>query len=298
MANNYEDRRMQQAPSATKKELPAHIQAQLASAGRETDTAGQTWQGRNLGEGTSHVHQFSGDDGATDPHVQQAFDAFVRGDIAEEQVVDALRSARIFAPVVAEVSHAVIGEDGLVSDKEADMALVSMQAPDGRKALPLFTAATSLTAWHDAARPVAAEMRKTSLSAVEDENQLLVINPGAELTFVVRRPAVWAIAKDEAWIPSYKNPAVLEGLKQLVAPIAAVVDVRIASGQGVATVTSSGQRVAGGGSGPELNITLVLVPGLTQSQLNDAVQSFQQLLASDRFLSENIDSVQLSLAAV
>lgn len=297
MTNNYEDRRTHRTPATDKKEFPAHIQAQLASAGRETDTAGQAWKGRNLGEGTSHVHQFSGDDGATDAPVQQAFDAFVRGEIAEEQVVDALRTARIFAPVVAEVSHAVIGEDGLVSDKEADMALVSMQAPDGRKALPLFTAATSLTDWHDAARPVAADMRKTSLSAVEDENQLLVINPGAELTFVVRRPAVWAIAKDEAWIPSYKNPAVLEGLKNLVAPIAAVVDVRIASGQGVATVTRSGQRLAGGGSGPELNITLVLVPGLTQSQLNDAVQSFQQLLASDRFLSESIDSVQLSLAA-
>ena len=45
--------------------LPAHIAAQLRSAGGAEDTGGQAWEGRNLGEGTSHTHLFPDDDGAS-----------------------------------------------------------------------------------------------------------------------------------------------------------------------------------------------------------------------------------------
>lgn len=281
----------------TKRELPAHIAAQLASAGRETDTGGQPWEGRNLGEGTSHTHQFPGDNGLTDPALQKVLDSFAAGEVDESAVVDALREVRIFAPVVAQLSQAEITEQGLVSDKESDMALVSIQAPDGRKALPVFTHVDALTAWHDLARPVAADMRKTALSAVEDENQLIVVNPGQDLTFVLRRPAFWAIAKGEEWVPSYRNPQVVEELQDLVAPIPAIVGVALEPGQGVYSRTADGTVLAGGGHGPELKIVLKLIPGLTQEQLNRAVQTFQQGLALNRYLSEAIDSVQIALAA-
>ncbi len=285
------------AQNKVQRSLPAHIQAQLASAGRDTDTGGQLWEGRNLGEGTSHTHLFPNDDGTTQPQVQQAFADFIAGRITEAQVVDALRDSRVFAPVVAKVSHSVITEQGLVADKEADMALVSIQAPDGRKALPLFTDAGYLTQWHEQARPVAAEMRKAALSAVEDDNQLLVINPGQDLTFVVRRPALWALAKAEPWTPSYQDPRVLTLVGELVSTLPEVVDVHIQPGQGVATTLGSGQQLDGGGAGPELKIVLVLVPGMNQEQLHQTIGVFQQRLAAQRELSELIDSVQLSLAS-
>lgn len=280
-----------------KRDLPAHIAAQLASAGQKTDTGGQPWEGRNLAEGTSHTHQYPGDQGTTDPALQQVFDAFVAGEVDEAAVVDALRNVRIFAPVVAQLSQAEITEAGLVSDKESDMALVSIQAPDGRKALPIFTAVDALTGWHDLARPVAADMRKTALSAVEDENQLIVINPGQNLTFVLRRPAFWAIAKGQEWVPSYRNPQVAQALQDLAAPIPSVTAVEAAPGQGVYSRTADGTVLAGGGHGPELQITLRLAPGLKQDQLNHTVQTFQQGLAINPVISELVDSVQISLAA-
>lgn len=283
--------------SGKKRELPAHIAAQLASAGQRTDTGGQPWEGRNLGEGTSHTHQFPGDTGTTDPALQKTLDAFAAGEVDEVAVVDALREVRIFAPVVAQLSQAEITEHGLVSDKESDMALVSIQAPDGRKALPIFTAVDALTSWHELARPVAADMRKTALSAVEDENQLIVLNPGQPLTFVLRRPAFWAIAKGQPWVPSYRNPAVAEALRDIAAPIRALVAVEAAPGQGIYSRTASGALLAGGGHGPELKITLKLVAGLTQDQLNHTVQTFQQGLALNPVISEQVDSVQLALAA-
>lgn len=280
-----------------KRDLPAHIAAQLASAGQKTDTGGQPWEGRNLAEGTSHTHQYPGDQGTTDPALQQVFDAFVAGEVDEAAVVDALRNVRIFAPVVAQLSQAEITEAGLVSDKESDMALVSIQAPDGRKALPIFTAVDALTGWHDLARPVAADMRKTALSAVEDENQLIVINPGQNLTFVLRRPAFWAIAKGQEWVPSYRNQQVAQALQDIAAPIPSVTAVEAAPGQGVYSRTADGTVLAGGGHGPELQITLRLAPGLKQDQLNHTVQTFQQGLAINPVISELVDSVQISLAA-
>lgn len=284
-------------PGAPRRELPAHIAAQLASAGRETDTGGQPWAGRNLGEGTSHTHLYPGDDGKTPAALEEALDAFAAGQVDEVAVVDALRSVRIFAPIVAQLSQAEITAQGLVSDKESDMALVSIQAPDGRKALPVFSQVDALTHWHELARPVAADIRKTALSAVEDGNQLLVLNPGQPLTFVVRRPALWAIAKGEEWVPSYRNPQVAQALEEIVAPLATVVGVSADAGQGIYSQGPGGKLLLGGGPGPELKITLTLRSGLTQQQVDQTLASFQQGLAINRVISEQVDSVQLALAS-
>lgn len=280
-----------------KRQLPSHIAAQLASAGRETDTGGQPWAGRNLGEGTSHTHQFPDDTGDADAHLEQVLQAFGSGVAGEAEVVSALKGTRVFAAVVAQLSQAHITEDGLVSDKESDMALVSIQAPDGRKALPVFTTTVGLTRWHEQARPVAADIRKTALSAVEDENQMLVFNPGADVTFVVRRPALWALAKDEVWVPSYADAQVAQELSALAADIPSILQVRASRGDGVNTAHRNGTVLDGGGLGPELKITLVLAPGLDREGLNTVVGAYQQKLASSQVVSEKVDSVQMALAS-
>ena len=169
MPHNPQEQRNLSEPqkrAATQRALPEHIAAQLRSAGRQTDTGGQPWKGRNLGEGTSQTHQYYGDDGLTNPDLARVLTSFEADEVDEAAVVEALSEVRIFAPIVAQLSQAHITHDGLVSDKEADMALVSLQAPDGRKALPVFTSVDALTQWHPQARQVAASMRKTALSAV------------------------------------------------------------------------------------------------------------------------------------
>lgn len=286
-----------EVPQQKQRDLPAHIAAQLRSAGRPTDTGGQPWKGRNLGEGTSQTHQYYGDDGLTDPAVERALAAFTAGNADEVAVVDALRNARVFAPVVAQLSQAHISAEGLVSDKESDMALVSLQAPDGRKALPVFTCVDYLTRWHRQARPVAASMRKTALSAVEDNNQLVVVNPGQEPTFVMRRPAVWALAQNQPWVPSYRSGEVLAELKHLAEPIGQIIDVHTGAGAGVGSRTGDGRILIGGGSGPELEITLELVPGMNQSQLDETLAIFQRALAASIVISQSVDSVQLKLTS-
>ena len=280
------------------RELPAHIQAQLRSAGRETDTGGQPWKGRNLGEGTSHTHAYPQDDGLTPAPVAEALEAFARAEIPEESVLEALRGTRLFAPVLAELSQAHVTEDGLVSDKESEMALVSISAPDGRRALPVFTSVDALTSWHPQARPVAAEARRTALAAVEDGNQLLVLNPGTDLVFVLRRPGVWALAKGEPWLPSYSDPQVLAALQRAAAGIPQARGAQMAPGAGVAARDAEGRLLPGGGPGPELSVELLLVPGLDRAGLDAASETFRATVAADPLLAERIDSLEIRVRPV
>ena len=55
MPHNPQEQRNLSEPqkrAAARRALPEHIAAQLRSAGRQTDTGGQPWKGRNLGEGS------------------------------------------------------------------------------------------------------------------------------------------------------------------------------------------------------------------------------------------------------
>jgi hypothetical protein len=279
----------------TERKLPAHIAAQLAGAGGTEDTGGQAWAGRNLGEGTSHTHLFPGDDGAAAPAVLQALAELRAGEGDEAAVVAALAGTRVFVPVVAEVSASTITDAGLVADKEADMALVSLRSADGRQVLPVFTSTAALSAWHATARPVATDVRRAAVAAVKDGTQLLVLDPGSALPFVVRRPALWALAQGRSWLPSYRSPEVAEAVARSAAGLPGVAAARTAPGEGVASWAADGTVVPGGGTGPELAVVLELVPGLDRARLDDVVARFQARLSTEPALAEAVDSMQLRL---
>ncbi|SCD76500.1 SseB protein N-terminal domain-containing protein, partial [Streptomyces sp. DvalAA-14] len=68
-------------------------------------------------------------------------------------MVAALHGARLLVPVVALLGEAETGPDGLRREKTSDMAVPTIQAPDGRRALPAFTSTASLARWRPDARP-------------------------------------------------------------------------------------------------------------------------------------------------
>lgn len=275
--------------------LPAHIAAQLRSAGGAEDTGGQAWEGRNLGEGTSHTHLFPDDDGASAPAIASALAAWRGGHATEAAVVAALPGIRVFVPIVAEVSHSQITEHGLVSDKEADMALVSVRTADGRKALPVFTAVGELSAWNSEARPVAVDIRKAALSAVQDGSDLLVVNPAADPAFVVRRPAMWCVAKDTPWTPSYADLTVDDAVLRAALGMENIVSARTEPGPGINGRRSDGAVLDGGATGPELVIVVQLTPGLTQEMVQATIDRYQQKLVTEPVMAENVDSLGLRL---
>ncbi|RKQ33325.1 SseB family protein [Kocuria tytonis] len=282
-------------PDDAARPLPPHIAAQLRSAGGATDTGGQAWEGRNLGEGTSHTHQFPDDPGTADPAVAAALGRWRAGETGEQQVVAALAGIRVFVPVVAQVSKSHVTADGLVSDKEADMALVSLRASDGRQALPVFTSTEALSTWNGQARPVAADIRRAALSAVQDGSSLLVVDPGSDPAFVVRRPALWAVAQDRAWTPSYRDFTVDDAVTRAALRIPGIVSALAGPGRGVDSLRGDGTRLHGGGEGPELTVSLQLDRALTEAQVHTTVERFQKALGAQEVVAQSVDSVQLRL---
>ena len=291
---------MPQEPQPGHRALPGHIAAALAGAGGATDSAGQPWAGRSLSGDGASVHNFEDDDGAADAGYLAAVAALAAGTGDEAGVVAALATARVFVPIVASLAEegdAVAGAHGteLHGDKQADMALVTLKAPDGRTALPVFTSAENLCAWHPEARPVAVYAARAALSAVAEHAELLVLDPGSAATFVVRRPAVWALAKQHGWIPSYRDQAVADAVAASATGIPALRRVELRPGGGVASAQADGTQLPGGGAGPELRVVLYLEDGLSAAEVQSLVAGLNEDWARNEAFAERVDSIEIKL---
>lgn len=248
------------------------------------DSAGVPWSGRTLTDSP-----FAGDDGSVDPRLGAALAARGAGGAGltgragraggdgDAEVVRALATARLLVPVVAVVAETETApESGLAVDQAADMALVMVAAPDGRTALPVFSALQALTAWRPDARPVPVEAARAALSALSEGCQLLVLDPGGPHPFVVPRPAVVALAQGRAWVPSYGDPDV-----QAAVTAAATADPAVRA--------ADVER----GRGAELRVVLHVVPGLDRAALDRLVAGVGQRLAADAVVAERVDGVEL-----
>lgn len=257
-----------------------------AESGEPADSAGVPWAGRSF-EPNPHA----GDDGSADPALLAALRAFGAGEGDEASVVDAYRTARLLIPLIAEKGpvgeHAephAIGPHGLEIDKTQELSIVTVAAPDGRRVLPVFTSVAALAAWDASARPVPADGMRTALAAADDDTDLIVIDPGSATEFVLRRPAVWAIAQRQPWEPSYASPAVYAGLQESIGGELAVLDLAVASGDPTGRLR-----------GPELVVTLELMPGLDQSELDAVMQRLAKRWAADDRIAVLVDSLTVKL---
>ncbi|GAB3031236.1 SseB family protein [Parafrigoribacterium mesophilum] len=245
-----------------------------------TDSAGQPWAGRSFAHVTA-----SDDDGTAPQEYLAVLDRFHAGDAGADEVVRVLARCRLFVPLVAKLAEATTS-NGLASDKRAEMSIVTVAGPDGRNVLPAFTSVAALQRWNPRARPVAQTMRLIALAAADDGTDLVVIDPTSPTEFAVRRPAVWALAQDLPWTPSYGDPEVLAEFVQAAGPEPSVDAVQVAAGDPDARLT-----------GPELALVLQLDDGLGPDELTAVVGRMQQRWASSTVLAERVDSLEIRLVA-
>lgn len=281
--------------SSGSRPLPGHIAAALAGAGGAADSAGQPWSGRSLAGEDARIHNFEDDDGTADSGYLAAVSGLIAGTGDEDDVVQALAHARVFVPIVAQLGEEGQGAAGLQADKQADMALVTLKAPDGRTALPVFSSAESLRAWHQEARPVAVYAARAALSAAAEGAELLVIDPGSDVTIVVRRPAVWALAQQLPWSPSYADAEVADAVAATASDVPQIRRIEVHRGGGVGTLAAGGLQLKGGGAGPELRIVLYLVDGLDAAGVQSVVAGMNNAWARNELLAERVDSIEVKL---
>ncbi|MBS1698841.1 MAG: SseB family protein [Actinobacteria bacterium] len=245
------------------------------------DSAGVPWAGRSFQENTR-----ADDDGSADPALWDALTRFRAGDGSQAEVVDAFRAARVLVPLVAEKGEEGVAPSGLRVDKTQELSLVTVAAPDGRTVQPAFTSVDTLRAWDPVARPIPVEAVRVALSASAGDAELIVLDPGSPTEFVLRRPAVWAIAQGQSWEPSFLSSEVFAGLQASVGSELAVIDVGVSAGDPDARLR-----------GPELVVTLELVDGMDRETLDAVLARLAQRWAADDRIAVLVDSLTVRLRA-
>ncbi|WP_285116267.1 SseB family protein [Leifsonia sp. fls2-241-R2A-40a] len=245
------------------------------------DSAGQPWEGRQFDD-----NPFGEDDGTAPPALLGALAAFRAGEVGAEAVVDALRDARLLIPLVAELGEEGENDAGMLVDKTQELSIVRVAGPDGRTVQPVFSSVTALQAWNPAARPVPAQGRRAALAAAAEGTELIVLDPTSETEFVLRRPAVWAIAQGTTWVPSDRDPEVVEAFRASIGSELGVHDVALVAGD-------PGSRLAG----EELVVRLSLASGLTREELDAILARLAQRWANDDLIATRVDSLRVQLVA-
>ncbi|UYB43386.1 SseB family protein [Streptomyces sp. Je 1-4] len=159
---------------------------------------------------------FADDDGSADPAVAAALAAYDRDRSAEPQLLSALAGARVLVPVVAVLGDVETGPDGLRREKSSDMAVPTLQAPDGRRALPAFTSMETLRRWRADARPVAVPLPQALLAASHEKADTVVVDLAGPVTYQLTGPALRALAEGRTSTDPLADPAVTEALRTLL----------------------------------------------------------------------------------
>ena len=108
--------------------------------------------------------------------------------------VAALCGERLLVPVVATATRVGAAVGGLSSDKEAEMAVVLLEAADGRRAMLGFTGTDSMSQWQAGARPVPVTLDVAARTTVGEGASALVIDVAGPHPLSVEGDVLTALA--------------------------------------------------------------------------------------------------------
>ena len=248
---------------------------------RLSDSAGVPWEGRELEE-----NRFAGDEGSAPKEFVTAISGFRSGELGQSNVVDALRVSRLLVPLLAHLGESEIGANGLKVDKSAELSIVTVKAPDDQDALVVFSSVAAMQRWNPSARPVPTDAIRVCLAAASQLSTRVVIDPGSETEFVIRRPAIARIAQSLDWQPAELNPEVTGVVGQSVASETQVVDFELRSADPEAKL-----------AGAELEVALKLVNGVSPADVRELLERVSKYWAESEEFALAVDSVSRKLWA-
>ena len=262
------------ARSSSRRDLPAHF----VEKSPLTDTAGVPWKGRDYA-----VSPFPGDDGSTPADVAAALAAHRAGqDPHRRALVAAIAGSRLLVPIMAVATEEGETAHGLTGDNGADMAMVSLTAPDGSRVLPVFTSAAALSAWRREARPVPVLAAQAAQAAVQEGCTSLLLDASAleddRVPIQLPRSVLWALAQGRAWIPPHEDPELAAELDAIAAAVPSV----------LALAATPGERT-------EVVLRVRLEDGLDRDGVQGVVTDLSARLGASTLVAERISSLTLAL---
>ena len=238
---------------------------------------------------------FDGDDGTADPALIEVLAAARRDEAGVYPAYAALAGRRVLVPVVAVLGESeaaeTLGPDGkpLRRDKDSDMAVVTLVAGDGTKAMPVFTSVQALTEWatqagHPQARPIPVAVETAAAAALQEGAAVLLIDLGGPGQFEVSGSALRAFAQGRKPLPPAVDPEVMAAVKRVltsVPEVAAVLD-SARLGQAAEEVTM---------------LALGFIPGTDPATLAEPLQRVAQGISADPLLRDRLSGgLQIVLA--
>jgi hypothetical protein len=179
----------------------------VAAADLRCRHLGVAYGGRVVHERQLSASGFPGDDGSASAQLREVLRAAGDGTPTSYlTAIAALGEARLLVPVVAQATEVGSGPHDVGStvggdvgrdvggDKEAEMAVVGLQTPDGRRAAVAFTGLDSLGAWHPGARPVPVTIDKVAEAAIADGSVALVVDPAGPASLALETDLLTSFA--------------------------------------------------------------------------------------------------------
>lgn len=247
---------------------------------RFNDSAGVPWEGRAF-----EPNAFAGDDGKADAGLIASIEALRAGTGTQVEVVDAFRKARVLIPLLANLGEAGEGAHGQTVDKSADLSIVTVETPDQQNGLPVFSSVAAMNAWNKDARPVPHSATKAALAAAAEGNTRIVLDPGSATEFVIRRPAIEAIAQELPWTPAFEDETVSEAFEKALAGNEELAGWSIAGGDPLSVLASA-----------EVELTLLLAKTLTQEEFDELMQRIAKSISESEVIALKVDSLRVKLA--
>lgn len=241
--------------------------------GQATDSHRVPWSGRELSP-----TGFETDTGAADPAVLTLLADPERSPEADQRLMAALAGARFVVAIVAEPTE-VDRSGPLAMDTRVDMAAVTLVAPDGQRALPVFSGVEALARWDPQARPVPVTPARAGQAALEEQCEVMVVDVAGPATRVLRSSMIWALALEHPWLPAHIDPVVLAAVEWSAGEEASV----------------TAYAVSPGADGA-LSIELTLPPGLPHPEVQALAVRIGERLATDPQVRTRLDGVAFRVA--
>ncbi len=245
--------------------------------GRTTDSHGVPWADRELSPAA-----YATDDGSADPAVLAALAQVVRtpSSDTETELLQLVARSRWLVPIVAVAVDTEL-RGGLRVEGRAEMATPTLTAPDGRRALPVFSGVSTLMAWQSDARPQPITAAAAAQAAIQDECDTMIIDLGADHAVVLRPSMVWALAMVREWLPAHQDPVVAAGIAAAVADEPQVLGHALGDGAPPASGV--------------LRVTLTLAPGLAPADVELLATRVGERIARDGELRARIDGLAFTI---
>lgn len=247
----------------------------MSEQDKYTDSAGVPWAGRSFQE-----NSFAADNGEADPDLLAALLNFNSENSNQVDIANKFAMARVLIPLVATLGDSEEGAHGQTVDKSAELSIVSVRTPDNQNALPVFTSVASMNRWNSKARPVPNNGRTVALAAVAEGNTRVVIDPGSETEFVLRRTALEAIAQGFPWDLPHLNLEVIQIVDEALDGFSEVVKFTLLNGDPKARLL-----------GHELDVVIYLAMDVNPIRLEQIQNQFLNSISINARFVELVDSM-------